>query len=388
MWQPSILPHVTAWAQSVASNVHVEVTPLHALALVGLVVLLYLAERTLDFVAFHWATPAKPLQGYRRRGPQPTYALITGASAGIGFAVAKALVTQGFGVILLGHKADELAEAAALLRDALVLPPPPGPHDDANATATATAEISRDAYVHTIVMDAVTATPEEMEAQLRTTIVAQGLRVSILVNNVGGMAVAYPPFRELRTYSPSDIDDTINLSARFMARLTALLLPVLTHRGAGVDDHGMSFGTHRRSLVLNVSSAGGVVGTPLLVLYAATKAFNLGFSRALAHEVAMHPDTAHIDVLAVVPGEVRTQGNCVGFAVTAACEADEFGRCLVAKADGAVRRGWLAYRPYWKHHLSDVLMGLASERRVASEVAKVMRVKAAAMNEHYKPKVE
>lgn len=381
MWQPSFFPHVTAWARSVTGDIKFEATPLHALALIGIVVLLYIAERILDFVFFHWATPAKPLQGYRRRGPKPTYALVTGASAGIGFAVAKALVTLGFGVIILGHKPDELAQAAAELRDALVLPPDAA--DDANADADKV--VPRDAYVQTIVMDAVTATPEEMEAQLRATIVDKGLRVSILVNNVGGMVVAYPPFRELGTYAPDDIDNTINLSARFMARLTALMMPVLTHRGAG-SDQGMSFGTHRRSLILNVSSM-GMTGTPLLVMYAATKAFNWGFSRALAREVEMQAETAHIDVLAVVPGDVKTQGNCAGYS-SAACEAEVFGRCVVAKADGAVWRGWREYRPYWKHHLHDILLGLAPEKRVTQEICDMMRLKAATLNEYYKPKVE
>lgn len=374
MWQPSFFPHVTAWAKSATSDIKFEFTVLHAFALIGICAVLYVAERLLDFVSFHFRTPSKPLQGYRRRGPKPTYALITGASAGIGFAVAKALVQNGFGVILLGHKADELAEAAATLREALVLP------EDADP-----AQVSRDEYVRTIVMDAITATPEEMEATLRATIVDQALRVSVLVNNVGGVAIRPPVFRELGTLAPDEIDDTINLSARFMARLTALLMPVLAHRGAGVDQ-GMSFGTHRRSLVLNVSSQ-AKAGGPLLVMYSAVKAFNFGFSRALAREVQTNPETAHIDVLAVVPGDVRSQGNCVGLH-SSACDAEYFGRCIVNKADGAVWRGWREFSPYWIHHLQDIAMGLASEKQVSKGMAEVVAMKKTAFDEYYKSKSE
>lgn len=374
MWQPSFFPHVTAWAKSAVADVKFEFTALHALALVGVCVVLFVAERVLDFFFFHFATPSKPLRGYRRRGPKPTYALVTGASAGIGFAVAKALVKHGFGVIILGHKADELAEAAAELRDALVLP------EDADP-----AKVPRDEYVKTIVMDAVTATPDEMEAALRATVVDQGLRVSILVNNVGGMSVQHPPFRELSTYSPDDIDNTINLSARFMARLTALMMPVLTHRGAGVDQ-GMSFGTHRRSLILNLSSQ-AKTGGPLLVMYSATKAFNFGFSRALAREVEMDPETAHIDVLAIVPGDVKSQGNCAGLD-RSACSAEEFGRHIVEKTDGAVWRGWREFSPYWIHHLQEILMGIVSEKLISKGIASTIRLKAAALNEYHKPKTE
>lgn len=373
MWQPSFFPHVTAWAQSATVDFQ-GLTALHALALLGILVLLWLAERILDFVFFHFATPSKPLQGYRRRGPKPTYALVTGATAGIGFAVAKSLVQHGFGVIILGHNQDELARAAALLRDALVLP------DDADP-----ASVPRDHYVHTILMNATTATPHEMEAKLRATVVDQGLRVSILVNNVGGMAVQYPPFRELSTYSPDDIDDSINLSSRFMARFTTLMLPVLTHRGAGADQ-GMSFGTHRRSLILNVSSM-GMTGTPWLVVYSATKAFNYGFSRALARELEMSPETAHIDCLAVLPGDVKTQGNCAGFS-SIAIDAEAFGRCIVDKADGAVWRGWREYSPYWRHHLHSILLAIAPEKQVSKAMADLIRLKGAKLNEHYKPKSE
>lgn len=357
-----LFPRVTAWVRSVAADARYEFHPLHVFTLIGILSVLYAAERALDFVFFHFATPRKPLAAYRRRGPKPTYALVTGGGAGIGLGIARALVRQGFGVILLGHEPDELAAAAASLRGSLVLP------EDADPAAVPPGE-----YVKVVVMDAVTATPEDMEAGLREVVVDGALRVSVLVNNVGSAPVAPPALRALATYSPDDVDDTIALNARFPARLTTLMLPVLAHRGAGVDARGMSFGTHRRSLVLNVGSA-DMVGVPYLVVHGAAKAFNYSFSRGLARELEMDPATRHVDVLAVVPGDVQSRGNSVVLSRWAP-DSETFGRWVVEKADGAVGRGWREMRPYWLHHLEDLLQPFASEKALTRGIQNIARAK-------------
>lgn len=361
-------PRVTAWVRSVAADIKHEFRPWHLFALLGVLFVLYIVERAVDFIFFHFATPWKPLAAYRRRGPKPTYALVTGASAGIGLGIARALVRQGFGVILLGHKPDELAAAAESLRQSLVLP------EDADP-----AVVSPDEYVKVVVMDAMTATPEEMETGLREVVVDGSLRVSILVNNVGSVPIAPPTFRTLATYSPDDIDDSIALNVRFPARLTTLMLPVLAHRGAGVDDHGMSFGTHRRSLILNVGS-GDMLGVPYLVVHGATKSFNYSFSKGLARELEMDPKTRHVDVLAVVPGDVQSQGNSVVLSRWTP-DSETFGKWVVEKADGAIGRGWRDMRPHWLHHLQNCFQPLVSERVLTRGIQNIARSKRDIVNE-------
>lgn len=350
-----------------------SISLVHVLACIGTVVCLFVAERIVDFVLFHFSTPAQPLESYRRRGPVPAYALITGASAGIGYGTAQALVKNGFGVILLGHKEDELAQAAAKLT-AQVVPP----EDCAGADAGA--------FVKTIVMDAQTATPQQMEDALRSTIVDAGLRVSILVNNVGSCPIALPAWRELATYSPGDIDAVIDLNTRFMARLTALMIPVLAHNGSGTDAQGESFGTHRRSLIINLSSAGNV-GLPLMVMYGATKAFNLAFSRGLARELEMSAETKHIDCVCIIPGDVRSQGNCLGSS-KGSPDSDTYGAYIVNRVDGAIRRGWREVSPYWLHHLQLALMDLIPESHRTKGVVDLMKQKKTAWDEVDKSKEE
>lgn len=353
----------------------ISISLVNILACIGTVVCLAAAERLVDFLFFHLSTPAKPLEPYRRRGgPGPAYALITGASAGIGYGIGQALVRNGFGVILLGHRADELAESAARL----VAQVPP--------EHSAAAGVDAAAFVRTIVMDAQTATPQELEDALRRTIIDAGLRVSILVNNVGSCPVKLPAWREHATYSPGDIDAVIDLNTRFMARLTALMVPVLKHNGAGVDAQGGSFGTHARSLIINLSSAGNV-GLPWMVMYGATKAFNLAFSRGLARELEMSAETKHIDCLCVVPGDVRSQGNCLGSSKWSP-DSDTYGACVVNRVDGAVRRGWRDVSPYWLHHIQLALVDIIPESHRTKGVVDLMRQKKDAWDEVGKPKDE
>ncbi|KAL0935750.1 short-chain dehydrogenase [Colletotrichum truncatum] len=302
------------------------------LAMIGLTIVLFFAVQLVDQIIFHFHTPSSPLIAYKRKGPKPTYALVTGASAGIGYGIAKTLVRHGFGVILLGHLAEEVTQAASELQS-----------------------MDENIPVKTIVMDAQTATMEDIRTTIKNTIENAGLQVSILVNNVGSNPVARPPFRALSTYSNEDIDGVIDLNARFMARLTSLMLPILCNTGGTSKQPRL----RQRSLILNISS-GGMIGSPWLVMYCATKAFNWAFSISLARELEASKETSHVDSLCVVPGDVRSQGNCIQ-STKGAPDSDTFGRLIVERTDGAIARGWREMRPYWLHELQYTLLRLIPE---------------------------
>lgn len=75
------------------------------------IVLGLLLYKILRFFSLHLALYGdKKLDRYKC-GKQESWALVTGASAGIGFAYAQELVSRGFAVILLGHNSDELQQA-------------------------------------------------------------------------------------------------------------------------------------------------------------------------------------------------------------------------------------------------------------------------------------
>ncbi|KYK56383.1 hypothetical protein DCS_03383 [Drechmeria coniospora] len=316
------------------------------LAVVGTATVAYLSYAVVDFLALHFLLPSRPLEAYKRRGPGPTYALVTGGSAGIGLGVAQELLRQGFAVVLLAHLEEELVETKQMLRRLV-----PG------------------AEVRTVVVDARTATAAELDDVVRS---LEGLDVSMLVNNVGGCAVALPPLRPVSTYSTSDVDVVVDQNARFMARLTALMLPLLSRRRRGDADE--------RSLILNMSSAGGV-GVPYLAVYGATKAFNLAFSRGVARELDASPSTSHVDCLAIVPGDVLSQGNSKGVS-SLAPRWDDYGRCLVGTVDGAIRRGMRDLSPYWLHDLEQRILPWLDEGTRTREVTKAMEVKKRAWDAH------
>ncbi len=179
---------------------------------------------------------------------------VTGASSGIGEALAGAFAAEGAALILSGRRRDALEAVAARLPGAsLVLP--------FEATDAA-------------------ALPAAVEA-------AWGWRgaVDILVNNAGisqrGLAVDTAP-RVYRKLIETDLLAPI--------ALTQLVLPLMAARGAG----------H----ILAISSVAGRVGAPLRTGYCAAKHGLIGYCDALRAEV----ETAHgIRVTTVLPGSVRTR---------------------------------------------------------------------------------
>jgi 17beta-estradiol 17-dehydrogenase / very-long-chain 3-oxoacyl-CoA reductase len=340
-------------------------TLLHVFGCIGIVLALYIIFKAFDFVLFHFAIPLRPLEKYRRPGHEPTYALITGGNGGIGYGIALALVQHGFGVILLGRNGAKLDAAAEQLRHAFV----PSPLKEADSTAR-TASPRRDEYVKTIVLDPQTASPAEIRQQVQESIVKRGLRVSMLVNNVGSAPVAYPPYRELITYSPDDVDRTIDLNIRFMAHLTTQMLPVLA--GEYEDITTSAKGTNR-SLILNLSS-GAIVGLPYQIIYASTKAFNSVFSVGLSRELEASRKLKHIDVLAILAGDVKSQGNTVGLN-KGSPDSETYGRCIIERVDGAIKRGLREMTPFWLHHLNFVLLTMTPQWLVDKTLLNIMSMK-------------
>jgi NAD(P)-dependent dehydrogenase (short-subunit alcohol dehydrogenase family) len=104
-------------------------------------------------------------KSHRRSSSGKSYALITGYSGGIGFALAQQLVKRGFGVIIPAHIPDELYQAAADLRE------------------------FQGADVHCIVLNGETTTPEVIKEALEPVL---GLYIRIVVNNVGGIPMSLP----------------------------------------------------------------------------------------------------------------------------------------------------------------------------------------------------
>lgn len=85
------------------------------------------------------------------------------------------------------------------------------------------------------------------------------------------------------------------MNATFPMVLTHALLPTLT--------------ANQPSLILTLGSYAGVYGSPYVMPYGATKAFDHIFSQGLSQELRMNKATKNIEALALYVAEVETAGN-------------------------------------------------------------------------------
>jgi len=182
-------------------------------------------------------------------------ALVTGASGGIGAAIAKALFAQGAAVALSGTRVEALEALAAALNGGDRVKVVPGNLADAAAT----------------------------EALFKDAEKALGGRVDILVNNAGltrdGLAM------RMKDEDWQAVID-VNLTAGFRLARAAM--------------RGMM--KRRWGRIIGITSIVGVTGNPGQANYAASKAGMIGMSKALAAEVA----SRGITVNCIAPGFIAT----------------------------------------------------------------------------------
>ncbi|QDS71875.1 hypothetical protein FKW77_010112 [Venturia effusa] len=201
-----------------------------------------------------------------------TWALITGATQGVGLSLAQQLLDRGFNVVLHSRDPEKLAKKTRQLESQY-------PHRQCLWVAGDAADVLP--------------TVAKLRAAIEK-IEAEGGKFRILVNNVGGAGLfgvpMYMPFMEV----PSEVAaQLLDLNAKFPTLLSRALLPMVA--------------ANEPALVLNISSYAGVYGDPYISIFAATKAFNNILSKSLSYEMrVLHPS---VEVLGLVLGGVLTPGN-------------------------------------------------------------------------------
>lgn len=194
-------------------------------------------------------------------------ALITGASSGIGEAIARELARRGHGVILVARREERLRALAD--------------------------ELAVEQSVRTEVIAADLADPGERD-RLQHSISELGLTVEVLVNNAGfggfGRFVDREREREVEMVR-LNIEAVVDLEARF--------LPGMVERGRGA--------------VINVASTAAFQPLPENATYAATKAFVLNHGEAVCEELR----GTGVTLTTLCPGPVRTEFATVAGAAAA-----------------------------------------------------------------------
>jgi 3-oxoacyl-[acyl-carrier protein] reductase len=183
-------------------------------------------------------------------------ALITGASAGIGWASALALAGEGANLLITARRQERLSELEAMIQKA-------------------------GGRAASLVGDAA----EEETARRAVELAVQTFgSLDFLINNVG-----VGNYKNLVDTSVEDYDEMMDTNMRSTFLFTRYAVPVMMKQGSGT--------------ILLISSMAGIYGFPGEAVYCATKFAQVGFAQALDKELRAHG----IKVGAICPGGVKTE---------------------------------------------------------------------------------
>ncbi|HEY4342825.1 MAG TPA: SDR family oxidoreductase [Parvibaculum sp.] len=215
-------------------------------------------------------------------------ALITGASAGIGAALARQFAAGGFDLVLVARSADKLEALAESLK----------------------AEHSID----------VTVLPTDLSVRgapktLFDAVKKRKLAIDILVNNAGVLEMG-----AFRAMAPERHQELIGLNVATLTDMTSRFLAPMLERGRG--------------RILNVASIAAFQPVPSLATYAATKAYVLSLTEALSEELK----GTGVSITALCPGITET--GMVAAARETNAAASQLPPFLIGDVDDVAAQGY------------------------------------------------
>src|SRR5467141_4884087 len=189
------------------------------------------------------------------------WALITGASAGIGVALAEELAASGTKLVLTARRKDRLDELARRLTATYKINTEVFPADLADANA-----------------------PERLFAFTKE----EGIELDLLINNAG-----FGQYGEFHSVEKQRLLDMVQVNCSAVVHLTRLYLPEMVAR--------------RRGDILILASTASFQAVPYISTYAASNAFDLLFAEGLAEEMKQYG----IRVCALCPGTTESEFHTV-----------------------------------------------------------------------------
>lgn len=224
----------------------------------------YKLKSLLDFSYLHFLHRSSLDRYKASKSHDPTteaWALVTGASDGIGRGFSEELLARGFNVILHGRNEKKLNDVKS--------------------------ELSKqwpDRQIRIFVFDA---TGDIRELELAVQQLA-GLNIQVLINNIG--AGQRPFWVPLAENTAKRIGLSVDVDARFPTEITRILLPELVKNSP--------------SLIINIGSLASESPVPYASVLSGTKAYNKAWSRSLGLE--MMAEGHEIEVLHILVGMVAT----------------------------------------------------------------------------------
>ncbi|XP_043933014.1 very-long-chain 3-oxoacyl-CoA reductase-like [Protopterus annectens] len=170
------------------------------------------------------------------------WAVVTGATGGIGKAYANELAKRGLNVVLISRSLEKLKQVATEIEEKY-----------GGKTKVIQADFTSGGPIY-----------DTIQSSLKD------LEIGILVNNVGMTFTEVPSYFLDATELEKRISNLINCNMLSMAQMTRIVLPQMVERKKGV--------------IINISSGAGCFPLPLMAMYSASKAFVDFFSRGLHAE--------------------------------------------------------------------------------------------------------
>lgn len=183
-----------------------------------------------------------------------SWALVTGASSGLGVAYARRLASEGVGVVLAARSEDKLQAVA----------------DELRALGVEARVVPTDLT--------------DRESRSRLIDACRDLPLSHLINNAG-----FATMGDFLDAEPGRISREMELNMVALTELTRALAPGMVERGRGA--------------IVNVASTAAFQPIPTMAVYAASKAYVMNLSVALWQEL----HSTGVRVLAICPGPTETE---------------------------------------------------------------------------------
>ncbi len=209
----------------------------------------------LEYILSHREKPSLPGNWFGK------WALITGASAGIGVALTEELAAGGTKLVLTARRKDRLEQLARRLTATYKVTTEVFPADLADSNA-----------------------PEKIFAFTKE----KGIEIELLINNAG-----FGQYGEFHSVEKQRLLDMVQVNCHAVVHLTRLYLPEMVAR--------------RRGDILILASTASFQAVPYISAYAATKAFDLLFAEGLAEEMKPYG----IRVCALCPGSTESEFHIV-----------------------------------------------------------------------------
>ncbi|KAF7342034.1 putative short chain dehydrogenase protein [Mycena venus] len=303
-----------------------QLAPSQIVNTLGIITAVYILSKVFDLL-WVFSRPSNLHRYLHRKNGEPAWALVTGASDGIGKALCFELASRGFNVVLHGRNRSKLETVHDALRQA---------------------HPTREFRV--LILDATTCQKDGVSLAPLAAELAD-LHLTVLINNAGGQR---DDFRCMHEYTKQELIDSVNLNATFTLLMTHAFLPTLIKNAP--------------SLCVNVGSLADN-GVPTVASYAASKNFVNGLSRSLANEMLLqgHDVTFMAMRVGMVTGTVEVKMK----RTLTTPDTVTFARALLNR----VGCGRTVVVPYVAHALQQMAVDLLPEglknRILVSEISKL-----------------